>query len=97
MDEYIVIQSHKGVFHSSQNKLIISISLNMDESKNIMFSKKKKDITCFTKYRKSYPPTSWKRGFFNELGSHLSDGNLPRSTIFLLKTNNNKNPPRNCY
>lgn len=52
----------------------------------------------FTKYRKSYPPTSWKRGFFNERGSYLSDGDLPKSTIILFKTNNNnKNPPWNGY
>lgn len=71
----------------------------MNESKNTMLSKKKKvRYNMFTKYRKSYPPTSWKRGFFNERGSYLSDGDLPKSTIILFKTNNNnKNPPWNGY
>lgn len=41
MDEYTVTQWRKGIFHSSQHKLIKAISINKDEPKNIMLSKKK--------------------------------------------------------
>lgn len=92
MDRYIVIYSHKGIFHISQNKLITDVSVNMDKSKKHNAEwKNKLGITRFTKSRKSSLPISWKRKILQWTSLPFIKWGFAQRYIFLWEKKNKNN------